>query len=217
MKSVNELFTKSAKFDEEKKKRLIELQQQYDRVIDNGGWYIVEKDNVQGVVLFEDGEKDVVMLDGVERIHGWRTHPRKKDNLFCVKKNGKWGYVDNFGQEIIPCIYDEIALDDLGTMVYNVISFLNDGVGKEGLDFYVDVNNENFYRALMYCLQNRYKIEKQKNDKMESEFIYNENYNVGRIIELIDGTKSKTEVLKNGLSDLQKFYQEKLVVNKHTL
>ena len=33
-----------------------------------------------------------------------------------MKKNGKWGYVNTNGEEVIPCIYDSIGSFSEGTV-----------------------------------------------------------------------------------------------------
>ena len=30
------------------------------------------------------------------------------DGLAAVERDGKWGFINDLGQEVIPCIYDEV-------------------------------------------------------------------------------------------------------------
>ena len=215
MKTVGDMLTEVEKRKELNKRRYEELVKQYDKVSHVDGWFIVQKGDMCGVVTYEDGEKSEILLDSVESINKMGTYPKQKDNLFFVRKNGKWGYVNNLGKEIVPCVYDdEDYLDNLRTMAYNVRSFLYYGSVDEPIDSYVDVEDENVYRVLIHLLKNRYEIEKTKDDKLSSDFIYDEGYVVKSIIESVKKTQTESDVSKAGMAALQKFYNENLAVEE---
>ena len=106
MKSIGDLLDKIYEQKSIKEQRLKQLEQKYDRVRDCDNCFFVWKDDLRGVVLFEDNEEREIMFDGVKQIS--RTScPKREDDIFCVRKNSGWGYIDSSQHEIVPCIYDD--------------------------------------------------------------------------------------------------------------
>ena len=78
-----------------------------------------------------------------------------------TKVNGKWGYVNDKGVEIIPCEYDGFSISDIREEVKCIIDILNSG----GFDYMDEeivheyANDKNFYKVLINSLINRYTID----------------------------------------------------------
>lgn len=187
---------------------------EYDYFRYKHGCYIVKKDNVPGVVKFDAGCKQEILFQDAEDISNLGTYPTWNDNLFCVKKNGKWGYVDNQSREVIQCKYDYSALSDINEMIDDVMHILGsvgyyDEFDESNIQEYA--NDENFYRVLMYSLKNRQDIAfGSKNKKSVDDFIKNAEHKTYMIIESIKQIKTESKASEKGLGYLQEFYDKNL-------
>ena len=62
----------------------------------------------------------------------------------CIKKNGKWGYVDTSGKVIVPTIYDECHIVGGDGYNFGLATFNNglEAVCKDGKWGYIDITGK---------------------------------------------------------------------------
>ena len=48
--------------------------------------------------------------------------------LYEVKKDGKWGFIDQAGKEIIPCINDDVSILVVPYLIYTIKSYITKGI-----------------------------------------------------------------------------------------
>ena len=193
------------------------LECEYDYISNVRGWYAVKKENVPGVVKFDAGLKQEMLFKDVEDMSSSGTYPKREDNLFCVKKNGKWGYVNDKGVEIIPCEYDGFSISDIQEEVKCIIDILNSG----GFDYMDEeivqeyANDKNFYKVLINSLINRLNVAfDSKSKKTVDDFIEKAGYTTHMIIQSIKNLKTESKISEKGLGVLQEFYDKNLKVDK---
>ena len=190
---------------------------EYDYISRENGWYAVKKENVPGVVKFDAGFKQEILFKDAEEMSTLGTYPRWEDNLFCVKKNGKWGYVNHKSVEIIPCELDYSSVLAINEEIDYIINLLNtngfDDMDEETVQEYA--NDKNFYKVLMYSLINRQNVAfASKNQKTVDDFIKNAEYKSYMIIQSIQKLKTESKILEKGLGTLKEFYDKNLKFDK---
>lgn len=107
------------------------LVRQYDRwgVIDHSGRVVLHTmfENMTtlfGDTLFFAGDPDGMALYDVKMkpltkpVYTWTGG--MQDGRIAVQRDGKYGFLDRYGHEVIPCIYDETSLFDLARAMVRV-------------------------------------------------------------------------------------------------
>jgi len=80
------------------------IEPEYDEIIRDE----LGRSYAQGVVFIRDGEH-IYLFNGDEIVGSAyeNARPFSDEGYAAVKKNGKWGYIDNTGVEVTPFIYDD--------------------------------------------------------------------------------------------------------------
>jgi len=211
MSTIEELLEYREKIIARDNERLEQLKQKYDKVSNVHSWYLVKKDGVNGVVQYEGDDSREIMFEGVELISRIGTYPELKNNLFCVRKNGMWGYVDDKGQEIIPCIYDQDSVpDDIVRCVLDIFdSEYVDDFCKNNLNLIVE--EESFYQVLMYSLHNRFDLARESKDQeVMNNFVNDLRPRLAAVMSVILQSGTESSIANDGLAVLQKFYNENI-------
>lgn len=106
--------------------------------------------------------------------------PPFNPEIFVAKKNGKWGYINRYGKNIIPFIYDDVTyfesqsnlalvskgnypnskygfIDKKGNIIIplkysNAIFFINGfaWVNENGISYYIDKNGKSFFKNFKF-------------------------------------------------------------------
>ena len=62
----------------------------------------------QGAVFIRDGEVVYLFTNGELTKHAYEdAHSFSDEGYAAVKRNGKWGFIDTHGVEVIPCVFDD--------------------------------------------------------------------------------------------------------------
>lgn len=195
-------------------KNLKKLEEEYDVVNIESGWFVVKKGNKCGVVRFDRGWKREVMFDEVQMIV---DSSKWKYNLFCVEKAGKWGYIDSEGQQVIPC--ENTSKFEICELVDNVLNMLNyelNSDDEENIKFYA--KDKNFYRVLLWAMRDRYQTALQTRDKtLASKLIEDLKFKIREIVCLIKNSKNKSYISTAGINALMDFYADNLNSFNQTL
>jgi hypothetical protein len=62
----------------------------------------------RALVKDREGRSGFISLDGTLRIKGYEEARTFEEDIACVKRNGKWGMVDETGQEVLAAKFDAI-------------------------------------------------------------------------------------------------------------